>query len=68
MNKEEINSSIQNALSKVNDAISILRETERSFNDTLTDKNGRNIEREFYAVYNALKGLEDAKQELTANK
>ena len=68
MDKEMINTEMQNALSMINSAISILRRTERRFNDTLTDECGRNVEREYYAVYNALKSLEDATKELTANK
>ena len=47
MDKEQINKSKKEALSRIGEALYILQRTERGFNDTLTDNDGKSIEPEY---------------------
>ena len=65
MNKEQINKSKEEALSRIGEALSILQRIERGFNDTLTDDNGKSIEPEYNSIYNSIQSLTTAKKELS---
>ena len=57
MDKEQINKSKKEALSRIGEALYILQRTERGFNDTLTDNDGKSIEPEYNSIFNAIQSL-----------
>ena len=68
MDKEQINKSKKEALSRIGEALYILQRTERGFNGTLTDNDGKSIEPEYNSIFNAIQSLITAKKELSTGK
>lgn len=61
MDKEQINKSKKEALSRIGEALSVLQGIERGFNNTLTDNDGKSIEPEYNSLITAKKELSTGK-------
>ena len=60
MEKDYIKHLIRESATKVCQTLNALQAIERQFNDNLVDENGKNVEAEYYAVYNAIASLKSA--------
>lgn len=64
MKKYYIKQLIRESAMKVCQTLNALQAIERQFNDDLVDDNGKNVEAEYYAVYNAIASLKSAYDEI----
>ena len=64
MKKDDIKQQIRESATKVCQTLNALQAIERQFNDDLADDNGKNVETEYYAVYNAIVSLESAYEDI----
>lgn len=62
MTKQEIKAKASEALTHAAKAYNLLRVI--GWNDTLTDESGKNVEREYNHIYNAIDYLNEAVEEL----
>ena len=60
MEKDYIKQQIRESATKVCQTLNALQAIERRFNDNLVDEDGKNVESEYYAVYNAITSLKSA--------
>lgn len=60
MEKDDIKQMIRESATKVCQTLNALQAIERRFNDELVDKNGKNVEAEYYALRNAIASLKSA--------
>lgn len=54
MKKSPLKEQIKKAATKVCQALNALQDVERQFDDNLVDKNGKNVEAEYYALRDAI--------------
>lgn len=64
MKKDYIKQLIRESSTKVCQALNALQAIERQFNDDLIDDNGKNVEAEYYALYNAIASLKSAYEDI----
>ena len=64
MKKDYIKQQIRESVTKVCQTLNALQAIERQFNDDLADDNGKNVETEYYAVYNAIVSLKSAYEDI----
>ena len=64
MKKDDIKQQIRESVTKVCQTLNALQAIERQFNDDLADDNGKNVETEYYAVYNAIVSLKSAYEDI----
>ena len=64
MEKDYIKQMIRESATKVCQTLNALQTIERQFNDNLVDDNGKNVEAEYYAVYNAITSLKSAYEDI----
>lgn len=64
MEKDYIKQLIRESATKVCRTLNALQAIERRFNDDLVDDNGKNVEAEYYAVYNAIASLKSAYEDI----
>ena len=64
MKKSLLKEQIKDAATKVCHALNALQDIERQFDDNLVDENGKNVEAEYYAVYNAITSLKSAYEDI----
>lgn len=64
MEKDYIKQMIRESATKVCQTLNALQAIERQFNDDLVDDNGKNMEAEYYAVYNAIASLKSAYEDI----
>ena len=64
MKKDYIKQLIRESATKVCQTLNALQAIERRFNDNLVDDNGKNVEAEYYALYNAIASLKSAYEEI----
>lgn len=64
MEKDYIKQLIRESATKVCQTLNALQAIERQFNDDLVDDNGKNVEAEYYAVYNAIASLKSAYEDI----
>ena len=64
MEKDYIKQQIRDSATKVCQTLNALQAIERQFNDDLADDNGKNVETEYYAVYNAIVSLKSAYEDI----
>ena len=64
MEKDYIKQQIRESATKVCQTLNALQAIERQFNDNLVDDNGKNVESEYYAVYNAITSLKSSYEDL----
>ena len=64
MEKDYIKQQIRKSATKVCQTLNALQAIERQFNDDLVDDNGKNVEAEYYALYNAIASLKSAYEEI----
>lgn len=64
MEKDYIKQMIRESATKVCQALNALQAIERQFNDNLVDDNGKNVEAEYYALYNAIASLKSAYEDI----
>lgn len=64
MEKDYIKQQIRESATKVCQTLNALKVIERRFNDDLVDDNGKNVEAEYYAVYNAITSLKSAYEDI----
>ena len=64
MKKDYINLLIRESATKVCQTLNALQAIERRFNDNLVDDNGKNVEAEYYALYNAIASLKSAYEDI----
>ena len=64
MEKDYIKQMIRESATKVCQTLNALQAIERQFNDNLVDDNGKNVESEYYALYNAIASLKSAYEEI----
>ena len=64
MKKDYIKQQIRDSATKVCQTLNALQAIERQFNDDLADDNGKNVETEYYAVYNAIVSLKSAYEDI----
>ena len=64
MKKDDIKQQIRESATKVCQTLNALQAIERQFNDDLADDNGKNVETEYYAVYNAIVSLKSAYEDI----
>ena len=60
MKKDYIKQLIREYATKVCQTLNALQAIERQFDDNLVDEDGKNVESEYYAVYNAITSLKSA--------
>ena len=60
MKKDYIKQLIRESATKVCQTLNALQAIERQFDDDLLDDNGKNVEAEYYALYNAIASLKSA--------
>ena len=60
MEKDYIKQLIRESATKVCQTLNALQAIEKQFNDNLVDDNGKNVEDEYYALYNAIASLKSA--------
>ena len=65
MEKDYIKQLIRESATKVCQTLNALQAIERQFNDNLVDDNGKNVEAEYYALYNAIENIESAYNNIT---
>ena len=64
MKKDYIKQMIRESATKVCQTLNALQAIERRFNDNLVDDNGKNVEAEYYALYNAIASLKSAYEDI----
>ena len=64
MEKDYIKQQIRKSATKVCQTLNALHAIERQFNDNLVDDNGKNVEAEYYALYNAIASLKSAYEDI----
>lgn len=64
MEKDDIKQLIRESATKVCQTLNALQAIERQFNDNLVDDNGKNVEAEYYALYNAIASLKSAYEDI----
>ena len=64
MEKDYIKQLIRESATKVCQTLNALQAIERQFNDNLVDDNGKNVEAEYYALYNAIASLKSAYEDI----
>ena len=64
MEKDYIKQQIRKSATKVWQTLNALQAIERQFNDNLVDDNGKNVEAEYYALYNAIASLKSAYEDI----
>ena len=64
MEKDDIKQLIRESATKVCQTLNDLQAIERRFNDDLVDENGKNVEAEYYALYNAIASLKSAYEDI----
>ena len=64
MEKDYIKQLIHESATKVCQTLNALQAIERQFNDNLVDDNGKNVEAEYYALYNAIASLKSAYEDI----
>ena len=64
MEKDYIKQLIRESATKVCQTLNVLQAIERQFNDNLVDDNGKNVEAEYYALYNAIASLKSAYEDI----
>ena len=64
MKKSSLKEQIKEAATKVCQALHVLQDIERQFDDNLVDENGKNVEAEYYALRNAIASLKSAYEEI----
>ena len=64
MKKDYIKQLIRESATKVCQTLHALQAIERRFDDDLLDDNGKNVEAEYYALYNATASLKSAYEEI----
>ena len=64
MEKDYIKQMIRESATKVCQTLNALQAIERQFNDDLLDDNGKNVEAEYYALYNAIASLKSAYEDI----
>ena len=64
MEKDCIKQMIRESVTKVCQTLNALQAIERRFDDDLLDENGKNVEAEYYALYNAIASLKSAYEEI----
>ena len=64
MEKDYIKQLIRESATKVCQTLNALQAIERRFNDNLVDENGKNVEAEYYAMYNAIASLKSAYEDI----
>ena len=64
MKKDDIRQLIRESATKVCKTLNALQAIERQFNDNLVDDNGKNVEAEYYALYNAIASLKSAYEDI----
>lgn len=64
MEKDYIKQMIRESATKVCQTLNALQAIERQFDDDLVDDNGKNVEAEYYALYNAIASLKSAYEEI----
>ena len=64
MKKDYIKQLIRESATKVCQTLNALQAIERRFNDNLVDDNGKNVEAEYYALYNAIASLKSAYEDI----
>ena len=64
MEKDCIKQMIHESVTKVCQTLNALQAIERQFNDNLVDDNGKNVEAEYYALYNAIASLKSAYEDI----
>ena len=64
METDDIKQLIRESATKVCQTLNALQAIERQFNDNLVDDNGKNVEAEYYALYNAIASLKSAYEEI----
>ena len=64
MEKDDIKQQIRESATKVCQTLNALQAIERRFDDDLVDKNGKNVEAEYYALRNAIASLKSAYEDI----
>ena len=64
MEKDYIRQMIRESAAKVCQTLHALQAIERQFDDDLVDKNGKNVEAEYYALRNAIASLKSAYEDI----
>ena len=64
MKKDYIKQLIRESATKVCQTLNALQAIERRFDDDLLDDNGKNVEAEYYALYNAIASLKSAYEDI----
>ena len=64
MEKDYIKQLIRESATKVCQTLNALLSIERRFNDNLVDDNGKKVEAEYYALYNAIESLKSAYEDI----
>ena len=64
MDIANIRQQIRESATKVCQTLNALQAIERRFNDNLVDDNGKNVEAEYYALYNAIASLKSAYEDI----
>lgn len=60
MKKSPLKEQIKETAMKVCQALNALQDVERQFDDNLVDKNGKNVEAEYYALRDAIASVKSA--------
>lgn len=64
MKKDNIKQQIRESATKVCQALNALQDIERQFDDNLVDKNGKDLEAEYYALRNAIASVKSAYEDI----
>ena len=64
MEKDYIKQLIRESATKVCQTLNALQAIERRFNDNLVDDDGKNVEDEYYALYNAIASLKSPYEDI----
>lgn len=64
MKKSSLKEHLKEAATKVCQALHVLQDIERQFDDNLVDENGKNVEDEYYALRNAIASVKSAYEEI----
>ena len=64
MKKDDIKQQIRESATKVCQTLNALQAIERQFNDNLVDENGKNVEAEYYALWNAIASVKSAYEDI----
>ena len=64
MEKVYLKQLIRESATKVCQTLNALQAIERRFDENLVDDNGKNVEAEYYALYNAIASLKSAYEDI----